>query len=221
MSPKPDFQSPKSEVSLDAGAAGGPLSPSIPQLQTCNRWRGLAWRYAQFCVVGGSGVVVDMAVLHLLSAPALLAWNLNLSKAIAAEAALVSNFVGNDLWTFGGMEVALGGRARLGRFLKFNLICLAGIGWSVLLLNLQVTWLHLNLYVANFLAIALVSGWNFWLNLRFGWGAGRAGGVPIRREASTNSGTGAGVALHGYSPDPLGGGAAGHGQRQEDQQRPG
>lgn len=127
-------------------------------------------RYAQFCAVGGSGVVVDMGVLHLLAAPALLALNLSLSKAVAAEVALVNNFIWNDLWTFRGLDAAGGGLARLARFLKFNLICLAGIGGSVLLLNLQVRWLHWNLYAANLVAIALVSVWNFWLNLRFGWG---------------------------------------------------
>lgn len=137
--------------------------------QRRGRWR-LAIRYAQFCVVGGSGVVVDMGLLHLLAAPTLLALNLSLSKALAAEVALVNNFIWNDVWTFRRLGAAAGGRARLSRFLKFNLICLAGIGWSVLLLNGQVKWLHLNLYVANLIAIVVVSVWNFWLNLRFGWG---------------------------------------------------
>jgi dolichol-phosphate mannosyltransferase len=57
-------------------------------------------RYAQFCVVGGSGVVVDVTVLYLLASPTMLGWNLSLSKAIAAEVALVNNFVWNELWTF-------------------------------------------------------------------------------------------------------------------------
>ena len=54
------------------------------------------------------------------------------------------------------------------RFVKFNLTCVAGIGFSVLLLNGQVYWLHINLYLANLIAIVLVSVWNFFLNLRFG-----------------------------------------------------
>lgn len=60
-------------------------------------------------------------------------------------------------------------RNRLARLVKFNLICLAGIGWSVLLLNVQVYGLGLNVYLANLIAIVLVSLWNFLLNLRFGW----------------------------------------------------
>lgn len=127
-------------------------------------------RYVQFCVVGGSGVVVDMAVIWLLASPAMLGWNLSLGKAIAAEVALLNNFIWNEVWTF--RELAAHRqlwRHRLLRFLKFNLICTAGIGLSVLLLNAQVYELGWNVYLSNFIAIVLVSLWNFFLNLRFGW----------------------------------------------------
>jgi dolichol-phosphate mannosyltransferase len=162
----------------------------------------LARRYLKFCVVGGSGVVVDMALLHVLSSPSILGWNLSLSKALAAEVGLVNNFIWNEVWTFrdlteeehgerGGSrdETALAGlkelnrlnrlnelrrasaawRRRLARFVKFNLICTAGIGLSVLLLNVQVYGLGWNVYLSNFIAIVLVSLWNFFLNLKFGW----------------------------------------------------
>ena len=128
-------------------------------------------RYVQFCVVGGSGVGVDMAVLWLLASPAMLGWDLSVSKALAAEVAIVNNFLWNDGWTFRGLGGGGGWRARLRRFVKFNVICTAGIGLSVLLLQAQVRWLHWNVYVSNFLAIVLVSLWNFVLNARFGWRA--------------------------------------------------
>ena len=114
--------------------------------------------------------MVDMLVIYLLVSPALFGWGITVSKVIAAEVAIVNNFIWNDVWTFRGLEAGGNGwRPRFGRFSKFNLICLAGIGLSVLLLNLQVVILHLNLYLANFIAIVLVSVWNFLLNLRFGW----------------------------------------------------
>ena len=128
----------------------------------------LSWRYVKFCVVGGSGVVVDMTVLYLLVS--LLGWNLTVSKAIAAEIALLNNFLWNDAWTFHGLgEERTRWRARLARLAKFNLICLSGIALSVLLLNVQAQGLGLNVYLANFIAIVLVSLWNFFLNLKFGW----------------------------------------------------
>lgn len=127
-------------------------------------------RYIKFCIVGGSGMMVDMFTIYLLVSTAFLGWNLTLGKVIAAEVAIVNNFIWNDVWTFRGLGAAqIGWRQRVGRFAKFNLICLAGIALSVLLLNLQVFILHLNLYLANFISIVLVSVWNFFLNMRFGW----------------------------------------------------
>ena len=131
-------------------------------------------RYAQFCMVGGSGVVVDMAIIWLLADPNLLHWDLTLSKVIAAETAIFNNFIWNDVWTFRGL--ARSGNIpveRLSRFGKFNLICVAGIGLSVLLLNVQVYWLNMNVYLANFSSIVLVSVWNFLMNMRFGWNQSR------------------------------------------------
>lgn len=126
-------------------------------------------RYARFCLIGGMGMIVDMGIIWLLASPSMLGWNLTVSKIIAAEAAILNNFIWNDAWTFRGLAAAGdGGIQRLARFGKFNLICAAGIGLSVLLLNAQVYGLHLNLYLANFIAIVLVSLWNFFLNLRFG-----------------------------------------------------
>ena len=62
--------------------------------------RRVAKRYAQFCFVGSSGVVVDMGLIWLLASPAMLGWNLTLSKVIAAEVAIFNNFFWNDVWTF-------------------------------------------------------------------------------------------------------------------------
>lgn len=126
-------------------------------------------KYLKFCLVGGSGVLVDMGMLHVLHAPGWLGWDLSLSKALAAETALISNFVWNELWTFRSTAVPAGWRARLGRLARFNLICLAGIGWSVLLVNLFARGLGWNVYLANLGAIGLVSLWNFGLAWRWGW----------------------------------------------------
>jgi putative flippase GtrA len=127
-------------------------------------------RYLRFGMVGASGIAVDMLALFLLADPKMLAWDLSLSKAIAAEIAIFSNFIGNELWTFGDRSIAdVSCRGRAGRFGRFNLICLAGIGLSVLLLNLQTRSFHINIYAGNLVSILIVSLWNFGMNLRFGW----------------------------------------------------
>ena len=57
-------------------------------------------RFVRFAAVGLSGVVVDMGVLYLLSDPSTLGWGLTRSKIIAAELAIINNFIWNDAWTF-------------------------------------------------------------------------------------------------------------------------
>ncbi len=127
-------------------------------------------RFIRFGCVGLSGVFVDMAVFYLLSDPTALAWGLTRSKIIAAEAAIINNFLWNDRWTFGDIASRQKGwPRRFKRLVKFNLICLAGLILNVLLLNLLFNLLGLNRYIANLIAIAVVTLWNFWVNLKLSW----------------------------------------------------
>lgn len=127
-------------------------------------------RFLRFCLVGLSGVLVDMFFLYLLSDPSMLGWRLTRSKIIASELAIINNFLWNDLWTFGDLaQRQPGKRQRLKRFIKFNIICLSGLILNVLLLNVFYNLLGFNRYVANLLAILLVTVWNFWFNLKLSW----------------------------------------------------
>ncbi len=125
--------------------------------------------------MGLSGVFVDMMVLYWLSDPSTLGWGLTRSKIIASELAIANNFLWNDAWTFGDISRKQRGRRKqIKRFVKFNLICLAGLGLNVLLLNVLFNGLgfnHLPLgrYLANLIAIAVVTVWNFWINLKLSW----------------------------------------------------
>ncbi|MFM6407986.1 MAG: GtrA family protein, partial [Microcystis sp.] len=92
------------------------------------------------------------------------------SKIIAAEMAIINNFLWNDRWTFADIASDQKGlNQRLKRFFKFNLICLAGLILNVLLLNFFFNVLHINPYIANLMAIAMVTIWNFWMNLKLSW----------------------------------------------------
>lgn len=124
-------------------------------------------QYVKFCTVGVSGMGVDMLLIHVLASPNGLHWNLTLSKIIAVEAAILNNFFWNDLWTFRNAAVLRGCWSRwFGRLARFNGICLIGMALSVFLLNAQVQVLHWNLYLANLVAIVVVSLWNFLLSQR-------------------------------------------------------
>jgi len=127
-------------------------------------------RFVRFALVGASGVVVDMAFLFLLSDPRALGLGLTRSKAMAAELAIINNFLWNDAWTFRDLVGAQRGtRHKLRRLLKFNAVCGAGLLLNVVLLNLQFNLLHMNRYVANLIAIGAVTVWNYWLNLKLNW----------------------------------------------------
>jgi dolichol-phosphate mannosyltransferase len=126
--------------------------------------------FFRFCVVGASGVVVDMSLLFLLSDPKMLGWGLTRSKILAAEAALLNNFIWNDAWTFGDIakhQNTLGQRVK--RFLKFNAICSLGIIFNVVIINIEFNFFHMNRYLANLIAIGLVTLWNYKTNKEFSW----------------------------------------------------
>ena len=129
-------------------------------------------RFLRFALVGFSGVIVDMGMLYFLSDPASLGWGLTRSKIIAGELAIINNFLWNDAWTFrdlAGDQKGLG--PKLQRFAKFNIICVLGLGLNVVLLNVMFNYLGMNRYVANAVAIVMVTAWNFWLNLKLSWRA--------------------------------------------------
>lgn len=125
-------------------------------------------RFIRFGVVGFSGVFVDLGVFYLLRDEHSL--GLTRSAMLSAEVAIVNNFLWNDLWTF--RDIARrqrGWRKRFKRFLKFNLICLAGLILNVSIVNLLFNVFGVNEYLAKLIAIAIVTFWNFWVNLKLSW----------------------------------------------------
>jgi dolichol-phosphate mannosyltransferase len=127
-------------------------------------------RFLRFGLVGLSGVCVDMAIFYLLSDPTTLHWGLTRSKVIASEFAIFNNFLWNDSWTFRDISSHQSGwDKRIKRFIKFNLVCLIGLMLNVTILNILYNYLNVNQYLANLLAISIVTIWNFWINLKLNW----------------------------------------------------
>lgn len=125
-------------------------------------------RFLRFALVGFSGVFVDLAIFYLLRETVQL--GLTRSAILSSEVAIISNFLWNDRWTFGDIAATQKGmRRRLKRFLKFNLVCLAGLVLNVLIVNLLFNGLDMNEYLAKLVAIAIVTFWNFWINLKLNW----------------------------------------------------
>jgi dolichol-phosphate mannosyltransferase len=127
-------------------------------------------RFMRFGLVGLSGVFVDMAIFYLLHDSAALGLPLTRSKVIAAEIAIINNFLWNDLWTFRDISSQQRGwPKRIKRFTKFNLVCLLGLLLNVAIVNILVNYFNIHYLIANLIAIAIITVWNFWINLKLSW----------------------------------------------------
>ncbi len=103
----------------------------------------------RFGLVGLSGAAVNLATLHVCYG--IFGWTLPLSIGLASELSILSNFVGNDRWTFGRRDISLR------RLARFNVASLGGIA------------------IAAGITVALVhAGWPYLLADIIGIGAGAA-----------------------------------------------
>ena len=118
-------------------------------------WNAL-WRYA---VVGGSGVAVNLAVLQLLHLE--LGLGFTRSSAVATEAAIVWNYLGNELWTFHHRHLAWR------RLVKFNLAALAGLVTTVAVATVVKELIHP--LAAQVVGIGAGAALNFGLNFFWTW----------------------------------------------------
>lgn len=133
--------------------------------------------FIRFCLVGLTGVVVDLGVFYVLRK--VLGLGLTRSAILSAEVAIFNNFLWNDFWTFADISRRqIGNRQRLKRFLKFNLVCLSGLVLQTLIVNIVYNFFKLNGEIekivsidvlAKLIAIVLVTLWNFWFNMKLSW----------------------------------------------------
>lgn len=154
-----------------AGASKVTWKQYIEYIQHLLRLRFDLWpvkRFLRFGVVGFSGVFVDLGVFYLLRT--VLGLGLTRSAILSSEVAIINNFLWNDLWTFGDISRRQKGKRRqFRRFLKFNVVCLSGLILNVLIVNFLFNILGINEYIAKLVAIAVVTFWNFWFNLKLSW----------------------------------------------------
>ncbi|MFC1912035.1 glycosyltransferase [Chloroflexota bacterium] len=138
----------------------------LKHLFSLMRRKGELLRFFKFCLVGGSGVLVNMGLLWLLTEFAGLFYLL--SAAISIEISIISNFTLNDYLTFPDRRSRGAGRF-LQRLAKFNLVSLAGLG-----LNMGVLWLLTNVFgvyymLSNLCGIAVATIWNYVANFWWTW----------------------------------------------------
>lgn len=97
----------------------------LKHIYSLMRRTGEVLRFIKFCMVGLSGVLVNMGLLWLLTELAGLIYLF--SAAISIESSIISNFILNNIFTFHDRR-SPGVKSTLKRLLKFNLVSLAGHG---------------------------------------------------------------------------------------------
>ena len=127
----------------------------------------LRHRFLKFGLVGGSGVVVNLAVLYVAQEYLLrfiepVGMRLNASLAIAIFCATVNNFKWNRAWTWSDRKHLHRHRSRLLQFGQYAVACWLGIALQFVFTKLLVVYFHY--LAANAVAIVLSSVFNYVLN---------------------------------------------------------
>lgn len=115
--------------------------------------------FVKYGVVGGSGVLVNLAALHLLHIE--LGFPFTRSSAAATELAIVTNYLGNELWTFHHRSLSLR------RLAQFNVAALVSLVLTVALATILKEFLHPLL--AQLLGIGAGASLNFAVNFWWTW----------------------------------------------------
>ncbi len=131
-------------------------------------------RWLLFNIVGGLGILVQLAVLTALDC--LVGVDYLAATAVAVEAAVLHNFVWHERWTWA--ERARGRTTgMIGRLARFHLTNgLLSLVGNLLLMKVFVGFFGLNHLPANLLSIAICSMFNFLAADRFVFLPSRLGG---------------------------------------------
>lgn len=151
-------------------------------------------RFLKFCVVGASGVVVNMGCLTLFAR--VMGIHANVAAALAIEVSIVTNFLVNEAWTFRDRRTS---GALPSRMVRFHLVSLVGaaLQWIVFVAANAVFATALGIplagagggwierwiihpvltppdvgswmYLAQLAGIAVATFWNFFANFYWTW----------------------------------------------------
>jgi dolichol-phosphate mannosyltransferase len=131
---------------------------------------GLSQQFIKFCIVGFTGVFVNLLSLKLFMSLGVVS---TLASALSIQVSIISNFLFHDSWTFEQQKQT---QSFLKRILSFELVSLVGatIQWLIFI-GMNLLWVKFNMldekkmYLSQLMGIIIATGWNFLANLRFTW----------------------------------------------------
>lgn len=120
----------------------------------------ILFKFLKFGIVGGGGIVIDMALTYLFKEK--LRTNKYLANAIGFKCAASSNYFLNRIWTFDSHNPDISSE-----YLDF-----VGVSIMGLIINSVVIWLlhsqyKKNFYFSKLMAIGVTIVWNFSVNYMF------------------------------------------------------
>jgi len=138
----------------------------LEHLYSLMKRKGELLRFGKFCLVGLSGVLVNIGLLWLLTEVAGLFYLY--SAAISIETSIISNFILNDFFTFSDRRLSTS-KSFLTRLLKYNLVTLAGLGVNMGVLWLLVGGFGMYYLLAQLVGIAAATLWNYLASTWWTW----------------------------------------------------
>jgi putative flippase GtrA len=116
-------------------------------------------KFLKFAAVGVSGVLVDFGTTYFFKE--IVKIQKYVANAIGFTIAATSNYFLNRFWTFKSTNpIPI-------EYFKFITICLIGLGINTLILWILVSKFKKHFYLSKLFAIAVVTVWNFLMNVIF------------------------------------------------------
>ena len=117
-------------------------------------------QFIKFCVVGGTGVVVDFGITFLFKEK--LKLNKYIANSLGFMAAASTNYLLNRWWTFRSHDPEVAQQ-----YVQFVGISAIGLILNNIIIYLLNDKARLNFYLSKLIAIGLVTLWNFFMNYFF------------------------------------------------------
>ena len=117
-------------------------------------------QFIKFCVVGGTGVVVDFGITFLFKEK--LKLNKYIANSLGFMAAASTNYLLNRWWTFRSHDPEVAQQ-----YVQFVGISAIGLILNNIIIYLLNDKARLNFFLSKLIAIGLVTLWNFFMNYYF------------------------------------------------------
>ncbi|MCD6248646.1 MAG: GtrA family protein [Hadesarchaea archaeon] len=124
-------------------------------------------RLVKFCLVGASGVGVNLGLLWVLTE------YLNIYYLISAgfsiECSILTNFILNEFWTFSDRATDRSAKMLASRMIKFNVISAGGLAINIVILGALTELFGIYYMVSALFGIAGATMWNYLANTSVTW----------------------------------------------------